>query len=133
MTDKCLLSRACSRDQSLTLRCSVLSQRDGESRTALHYAVAYKHKDIFYELLASGADLTATVRPVSSCFLTLTERHVEVSKLLGALQASDFFMHASISDITRLARWKMQLCEDTPGALCMIDFESAWIGVIKLL
>lgn len=38
-----------------------LVQRDKESRTALHYAVAYKQKDIFYELLASGADLTAAV------------------------------------------------------------------------
>ena len=36
-------------------------QRDAENRTALHYAVAYKHKDIFDELLASGADLSAQV------------------------------------------------------------------------
>lgn len=37
-------------------------QTDPECRTALHYAVAYKHKEIFYELLASGADLAAMVR-----------------------------------------------------------------------
>ena len=36
-------------------------QTDPENRTALHYAVAYKHKDIFHELLASGADLAAAV------------------------------------------------------------------------
>lgn len=36
-----------------------VNQTDPEKRTALHYAVAYKHRKIFDELLASGAELTA--------------------------------------------------------------------------
>jgi len=38
-------------------------QTDPEKRTALHYAVAYKHQSIFAELLASGADYMAEVTP----------------------------------------------------------------------
>ena len=54
-------------------------QTDSESRTALHYAVAYKHKEIFYELLASGADLAAMVsdQPHLPSILQSNANHTE--------------------------------------------------------
>ena len=45
-------------------------QADPEMRTALHYAVAYKHQSIFAELLASGADLMAEVGSLSPLTIT---------------------------------------------------------------
>ncbi|BDA42610.1 probable Myotrophin at C-terminar half [Coccomyxa sp. Obi] len=36
-----------------------VNERDGDGRSALHYAVAYSHGDIVEELISSGADLEA--------------------------------------------------------------------------
>lgn len=38
-----------------------VNERDGDGRSALHYAVAYTHGDIVDELISSGADLEARV------------------------------------------------------------------------
>lgn len=36
-----------------------VNERDGDGRSALHYAVAYSHADIVDELVSSGADVEA--------------------------------------------------------------------------
>ncbi len=36
-----------------------VNERDGDGRSALHYAVAYSHADIVEELVSSGANLEA--------------------------------------------------------------------------
>ena len=56
-------------------------QADPEMRTALHYAVAYKHQSIFAELLASGADLMAEVGSLSAEQLQETHKHIHSSAL----------------------------------------------------